>query len=454
MTGDFHVRFCGNAGVKFPCVTRLCATKTKCVADKDIQTWKTEQKRMKKSDDKMTMKKVIIVLSVFVLIASSCGQRNAKAIALTNNDEKNETPQEPTLYGNYGEDELREALSVPTTTMTMTTDSIGLAGMYLYGTGYAVIDWGDGKRTVVRLSDSFGYNYKYTNTAPRTITITGADITVFYCSGNIDSRNRITSLDVGKNMALTSLDCSDNLLTSLNVTNNTSLTDLTCVNNKLKSLNINKNLKLTQLWCYNNQITALNVSRNTALKDFRCYENRITDLDVSSNTALTYLDCHSNQLTSLNVSGNTVLTNLDCSDNQLNSLDISNSTAMTSLMCDNNRLTSLDVRSNTALTSLGCSNNQLISFDVTSNTALTDLVCSDNQLTYLELSKDTVFHFLDISNNQLVAAALDTIFKTLYVNTHEESGFIRIGGNPGTSTCNRRIATNKRWGVGTDEIDD
>jgi hypothetical protein len=25
MKGDFHVRFCGNAGVKLPCVTRLAA---------------------------------------------------------------------------------------------------------------------------------------------------------------------------------------------------------------------------------------------------------------------------------------------------------------------------------------------------------------------------------------------------------------------------------------------
>ena len=28
MKGDFHVRFRGNVGVKFPCVTRLYATRT------------------------------------------------------------------------------------------------------------------------------------------------------------------------------------------------------------------------------------------------------------------------------------------------------------------------------------------------------------------------------------------------------------------------------------------
>ena len=30
MKGDFHVRFRGNVGVKFPCVTRLCAIWGQC----------------------------------------------------------------------------------------------------------------------------------------------------------------------------------------------------------------------------------------------------------------------------------------------------------------------------------------------------------------------------------------------------------------------------------------
>gem|GEM_PF-7133397 len=31
MKGDFHVRFCGNVGVKFPCVIRLGASGRQCV---------------------------------------------------------------------------------------------------------------------------------------------------------------------------------------------------------------------------------------------------------------------------------------------------------------------------------------------------------------------------------------------------------------------------------------
>ena len=35
MTGDCHVRFRGNAGVKFPCVTRLNASRQTEQADND-----------------------------------------------------------------------------------------------------------------------------------------------------------------------------------------------------------------------------------------------------------------------------------------------------------------------------------------------------------------------------------------------------------------------------------
>lgn len=39
MKGDFHVRFCGNAGAKLPCVTRLAAM----VTDDTTKTKRTEK---------------------------------------------------------------------------------------------------------------------------------------------------------------------------------------------------------------------------------------------------------------------------------------------------------------------------------------------------------------------------------------------------------------------------
>jgi Leucine-rich repeat (LRR) protein len=52
------------------------------------------------------------------------------------------------------------------------------------------------------------------------------------------------------------------------------------------------------LGCGNNQLTSLDVSKNFALTSLSCGDNQLTSLDVSSNR-FTYLDCSNNQLTTL-----------------------------------------------------------------------------------------------------------------------------------------------------------
>jgi Leucine-rich repeat (LRR) protein len=127
--------------------------------------------------------------------------------------------------------------------------------------------------------------------------------------------------------------------------------------------------------------------------------------------------------TNLNVNGCTELTELYCYYNQLTSLDVSNNTKLTSLHCGYNQLTGLDISNNTELTSLHCGGNQLTSLDVSNNMELTELYCSYNQLS---------------------ATALNEIFAAL---TPKQGGWINISGNPGASTCNQSIATNKGWNV-------
>ena len=72
-----------------------------------------------------------------------------------------------------------------------------------------------------------------------------------------------------------------------------------------------------------NQLTTLDVSKNTALTTLDCSKNQLTALDVSQNTALKWLSCSYNQLTTLDVSKNTALTRLDCRKNPLRALDVS-----------------------------------------------------------------------------------------------------------------------------------
>lgn len=136
--------------------------------------------------------------------------------------------------------------------------------------------------------------------------------------------NNVTSVDLSKNTALTSLSCTSNKLTSLDVSKNTALTNIDCSNNQLTSLDISKNVALTSLYCSNNKITSLDISKNTALSTLNCNTNQLKLLDVSKNTKLNSLDCRTNKIENLDISKNIVLRTLYASSNKLSSLNLKN----------------------------------------------------------------------------------------------------------------------------------
>jgi len=103
---------------------------------------------------------------------------------------------------------------------------------------------------------------------------------------------------------LDSLSCENNRLSSLDVSNNTALTKLFCGSNQLTSLNVSKNTALTQLFFSVNRLSSLDVSKNSALVDLVGYRNQLISLDVSRNTELMVLSCGRNQLTRLNLCNN------------------------------------------------------------------------------------------------------------------------------------------------------
>ena len=217
------------------------------------------------------------------------------------------------------------------------------------------------------------------------------------CAGS----NKLTTLDVSNNTALTELNVGSNQLTTLDVSKNTALTDLKAGGNQLTTLDVSKNTKLIVLYASYNQLTTLDVSNNTALTDLEAENNQLTTLDVSNNTALTELNVGSNQLTTLDVSKNTALANLLVSYNQLATLDVSKNTELLSLHAYNNQLTTLDVSKNTELDGVYAENNQLTTLDVSKNTALTRLWAGWNQLTTLDVSNNTKLIVLYAENNQL-----------------------------------------------------
>ena len=128
-------------------------------------------------------------------------------------------------------------------------------------------------------------------------------------------------------------------ITSLNgIEYFTNLEELNCSTNKLTSLDVRKNVKLTELSCDHNNLTALDVRKNVKLTVLNLGSNEITNIDVSKNIALTNLYCYDNNLTNLDVSKNVALTELSCSDNNLTSLDVSKNEKLEYLYCPNNPL--------------------------------------------------------------------------------------------------------------------
>lgn len=192
-------------------------------------------------------------------------------------------------------------------------------------------------------------------------------------------------------VALEKLFCQWNKLTSLDVSKNINLEYLNCSYNKtLENLDVSKNIKLTVLSCNTALLSSLDVTKNVALERLDCAGNELSSLDVSKNTALTQLACGRNQFAILDLSQNVALNYLSCSSGtkKLKNLDVSNNTALTTLYCNYNELTSLDLSKNIALTSLECCYNDLTSLDLSENKNLIKLDCSQNDLRNLDIRNE------------------------------------------------------------------
>ncbi|GAA3762539.1 T9SS type A sorting domain-containing protein [Flavobacterium ginsengiterrae] len=139
------------------------------------------------------------------------------------------------------------------------------------------------------------------------------------------SNNKLSSIDISKNIALTTLDCSSNFkLNFLDVSKNINLKILYCIGLTLRDLNLKNNLKLTELDCRYNALTSLEIPHNPDFTYLNCSDNRLSQIDVSKNTKLTYFDCSNNKLLNLDVSNNPSLTTFYCNSNNLFNLNVKN----------------------------------------------------------------------------------------------------------------------------------
>ena len=213
--------------------------------------------------------------------------------------------------------------------------------------------------------------------------------------------NRLTELDVSRNLKLEILNCGENELTELDVSRNTELTGIFCTENKLAALDVSRNLKLESLYCWENELTKLDVSSNTKLKYLSCGTNQLTELDISRNTELEEFDCGDNQITELDISKLKGLTELGITGCKVTKLDLSIYPELKELYCSNCGLTELDVSNNPKLLWLMCYGNELTTLDLSQNPELEWLYCGNNQLKTLDLSHNPELQELDCRENQL-----------------------------------------------------
>lgn len=164
-------------------------------------------------------------------------------------------------------------------------------------------------------------------------------------------------------------------LTSLNVSNS-EITDLT---------GIQDFTALTSLEAGSNKLTAINVSKNILLTNLNISKNQLTSLDLSKNSKLSTLNSSYNTIKALNTSNNYSLTNLNCSNNEIASLDFTNNLALSNLNCSNNVLAVLNLSRLTKLTILSASFNKLENLDISKNTLLKEIDCASNNLYNLNL---------------------------------------------------------------------
>ena len=124
---------------------------------------------------------------------------------------------------------------------------------------------------------------------------------------------------------ITYIEFNEPKLTALDVSNNPILEYLSLHYNKshLASLDVSKNIALTTLICDGSQLEELDVSKNTALQVLSCNENNLTSLDVSKCPKLSMIWCSYNKFTSLDISKNPELRLLHCQSNKIKAEEMS-----------------------------------------------------------------------------------------------------------------------------------
>jgi hypothetical protein len=282
--------------------------------------------------------------------------------------------------------------------------------------------------------------------------------------------NKLTQLNVGKNIRMAGLHCGNNEIRGLDISKNVGLESLSCRSNQLNHLDISKNILLTYIDLSNmpelhevcvldstvitrrvivNTTDSPNISFTSECNNGSIYVdipdavflNYLIDLgvDTDADGLISLAEAHGKY--TLNMQGQVGydeetdayyglgnlrslegiqafqnLRFLDCSGHQITSLDLGNLSKLTHLICSYNQLSSIDMSGNTDLRSLSCGHNHLPNLDLKNNPDLVNLICDDNQLGGLDISNCPDLQYLSCKGNHL--SVLDISSNVALTNLH------------------------------------
>jgi len=295
-----------------------------------------------------------------------------------------------------------EAPATPAAAIVLTYDE---AGKYVrIGTGGSSgveysIDWGDGE-----LKTYTSASYITDSLRSNTVKIYG-DVLILAATNQ-----GLTECDLSGAPNLSRVQVGDNKLTSLNVTNNTALTGLYAENNQLEHLDVSSLTALRVLDVHNNQITGtIDCSAMGNLSKVDVADNKLDALILPHHSTLYQIECSNNEnITSLDLSGLTGLDQLSCNYCSLTELNCSSLTAVTEIYAQGNRIASVDLSACTALKTLNMADNLLSSIDLSKNTALEGLYLYNNTISTLDLTANSNTRWINVNNNGMTSLKLNS----------------------------------------------
>lgn len=228
----------------------------------------------------------------------------------------------------------------------------------------------------------------------------------------------------------------------------TNLNNLHCEYNKITELDLSRNINLSWLECQNNGIKSLDISGCPSLWVIICCDNEISALDISVRPSLNYLNCSVNKISRLDTSSNTGLSVLLCGHNDLRSLDLSKNENLTWLACDNNRLELLDLSRNVKLETVYCYNNSIIWLNVDNCAELSMLYCYGNKIPKLNkagCTKLQAANFIHDGETEIVSEHVDIPDEGISPEILTESLTNTITAQPYTTTLTASGTTPITW---------